>query len=296
VIGGRRDDAGAERLAALEAALAQLRDELAAERASAAERAQLQAQEAERQRAILQLLYDREPKMRERLAAVRAAADYELAYSEPEPLMSVVIPTYDRGELLASRALPSVLAQTHQHFEVIVVGDAAPAATAELIARIGDPRIVYWNLERRGPYPEDPRARWYVAGIPPRNAGVARARGRWIAPLDDDDAFTPDHLERLLALARSERCEVAYGALRCRMNDGGDFDLGAYPPELGQFGWQGAIFHAGLRVFEMELADALFGSPADWSLCRRLLRAGVRFGMAGGGPVTDHYESRMGGT
>jgi hypothetical protein len=77
------------------------------------------------------------------------------------------------------------------------------------------------------------------------------------------------------------------------MHDGSSFELGAFPPVFGQFGWQGAIFHAGLRIFEMELADALFGSPADWSLCRRMLRAGVRFGMVEG-PVTDHYESRLG--
>jgi hypothetical protein len=42
----------------------------------------------------------------------------------------------------------------------------------------------------------------------------------------------------------------------------------------------------------MELADALFFSPADWSLCPRMLRAGVRSGMLGE-VVTDHYESRF---
>ena len=77
------------------------------------------------------------------------------------------------------------------------------------------------------------------------------------------------------------------------MNDGSTFDLGTFPPQRGHFGWQSALFHAGLRFFEMELADALFGSPADWSLCRRMLRAGVRFGMLDE-LVTDHYESRLG--
>jgi hypothetical protein len=121
------------------------------------------------------------------------------------------------------------------------------------------------------------------------------ARGSWIAPLDDDDAFHPHHIESLLELAKREHCEVAYGLLRCLMNDGSEFSLGVYPPEIGQFGWQSAVFHAGLRFFEMELADALFFSPADWSLCRRMLRAGVRFGMLDQ-LVTDHYESRFGPT
>jgi hypothetical protein len=243
-------------------------------------------------RNILQVLYDREPEMRERLRTLRGEADYERAFDEQEPLVSVVIPTYDRGELLVERAIPSVLAQSYKNIEIVVVGDCAPEETGTLLAELDDARITYQNLSYRGPYPSDKRDLWHVAGIPPRNLGMTLARGRWIAPLDDDDAFHPRHVERLLELARRERHDVSYGMLRCLMNDGSEFRLGTYPPELGQFGWQSAIFHAGLRFFEMELADALFFSPADWSLCRRMLRAGVRFGMLNE-VVTDHYESRF---
>lgn len=270
--------------------------EAVARGAAAAEAARDEAanlrEELVRQREILQLLHDREPEMRDRLQRVRAAPDYELAFSDPEPLVSIIIPTYDRGDLLASVAIPSVLAQTYQRFEIVVVGDAAPEQTQTLLAAFDDPRITYRNMNRRGPYPDGGRALWHVAGVPPRNEAARLARGRWIAPLDDDDAFAPEHIERLLALAQSERHEVAYGLLRCVMNDGNQFNIGVFPPVFGQFGWQGAIFHAGLRIFEMELADALFGSPGDWSLCRRLLRAGARFGMLDE-VVTDHFESRL---
>jgi len=241
---------------------------------------------------ILQLLYDREPEMRDRLRRLRAQPEYERAFDEHEPLVSIVIPTYDRGELLISRAIPSIFAQSYTNVEIIVVGDCAPEDTGRWIAELNDSRISYQNLSYRGPYPQDRRDLWHVAGIPPRNLGVSLARGAWIAPLDDDDAFHPHHIEQLLDLAKRNRHEVAYGALRCLMNDGSEFPLGRYPPEIGQFGWQAAIFHAGLRLFEMELADALFFSPADWSLCRRMLRAGVRFGMLDE-VVTDHYESRF---
>jgi hypothetical protein len=249
-------------------------------------------QRLDRVQEILQLLYDREPEMRERLKRMRSDATYQRAFDEDEPLVSVVIPTYDRGELLLRRAIPSIFAQTYRNVEVVVVGDRAPEETGRLLDELGDPRIRYLNLAYRGPYPRDPRDLWHVAGIPPRNLGVSLAAGRWIAPLDDDDAFHPRHVEDLLELAKRGRHEVAYGKLRCLMNDGSEFPLGTYPPEIGQFGWQSAIFHAGLRFFEMELADALFFSPADWSLCRRMLRAGVRFGMLDG-VVTDHYESRF---
>jgi hypothetical protein len=249
-------------------------------------------QQLDRIQDILQVLYDREPEMRERLRRLRGEAAYERAFDEPEPLVSVVIPTYDRGRLLIDRAIPSVLAQSYKNIEIVVVGDCAPEDTGRWLAELDDARITYQNLSYRGPYPRDRRDLWHVAGIPPRNLGVALARGSWIAPLDDDDAFHIHHIERLLELARRDRHEVAYGKLRCLMNDGSEFPLGTYPPEIGQFGWQSAIFHAGLRFFEMELADALFFSPADWSLCRRMLRSGVRFGMLDE-VVTDHYESRF---
>ncbi len=129
--------------------------------------------------------------------------------SSDTPLVSVVIPTYDRGELLVNRAIPSVLAQTYENVEIVVVGDAAPESTGERLRDLGDPRITYRNLTLRGPYPEDARDRWHVAGVPARNAAVALAHGEWIAPLDDDDAF---HRPR-----RAATRPGATGALRGRL-------------------------------------------------------------------------------
>ena len=266
--------------------------ELAELRALIDERTRRIPQELERVKAILQVIFDREPESRERLRALRESAEYERAFTEVNPLVSIPIATYDRGDLLVSRAIPSVLAQTYKNLEIVVVGDSAPSETADRIAALGDPRVRYTNMPYRGPYPEDPRDGWHVHGIPPRNEAVLRSRGRWIAPLDDDDAFHPDHVRTLLAIAQERRLEVAYGLLRCLMNDGSEFNLGGFPPTLGHFGWQGAIFHAGLQFFEMELATWLFFTPADWYLCRRMLRAGVRFGMLDE-VVTDHYESRI---
>jgi hypothetical protein len=302
----RRRDRAESRLDALEGRIAELtraveRSGHEVEEANAAA-TRLRAQEDERSDAILErlgrlqsvleLVYYREPEMRERLGAVRRSAEYALAFEEREPLVSVVIPTYDRGDLLVTRAIPSALDQTYTNVEIVIVGDGAPDGTGRQIADLADGRIRYMNLSYRGPYPEDRRDFWHVAGVPARNAAVAWARGVWIAPLDDDDAFHPDHIAHLLGRAQRDQLEVVYGRLRCVMNDGTEFTLGAYPPTVGQFGWQGAMFHSGLGFFEMELADELFFSPADWALCRRMLRTGVRFGMVDE-VVTDHYESRF---
>jgi glycosyltransferase involved in cell wall biosynthesis len=227
----------------------------------------------------VEALQDRESESRERLRNLRASLDYESAFSDPEPLVSVTIPTWKNLEGLSTVAIPSVLAQTYSNFEIVVVGDASPPETQQALKSFADERIRYVNLALRGPYPDDAERRWYVAGVPAINQAAQLARGAWIAPLNDDDAFTPDHIELLLAAARRQASEVAYGRFVMSYPDRPPFENGLYPPVLGGFTWQAAVYHGGLRFFEMELGDAWFDRPGDWSLCRRMLVAGVRFTM-----------------
>jgi hypothetical protein len=248
--------------------------------------------EATRAAAIARHAYDEEPENRRRLWALRASEDYELAFTEPEPLVSFLIPTYSSYETLRDVALPSILAQTYENIEVIVVGDCAPPETERAIAEVGDPRVSYFNRTVRGPYPEDPSSRWFVIGTPPYNEALARAGGRWIAGLGDDDAVRPTHTESLLAAARENRVEHCYGRQEVHFAEGEPLVLGGFPPVLGQWGLQAAIFHAGLRFFESELGDAIYEEPNDWSMCRRMLRAGVSFAMIDE-VVFDKHESRQ---
>lgn len=227
----------------------------------------------------VEALQDRESEHRQQLRALRSSAEYEHPYTEVEPLVSVAIPTWTNYRALAETAIPSVLAQTYENFEIVVVGDTAPPETKQALDSFGDDRIRYVNLPHRGPYPDEPTRRWYVAGVPAINEASQLARGSWIAPLNDDDAFTPDHIAVLLEAARSQRSEVAYGRFVMHFSDRAPFDHGSFPPVLGEFAWQAAIHHAGLRFFDMELGDAWFDRPGDWSLCRRMLLAGVRFTM-----------------
>src|SRR5664279_4344619 len=147
--------------------------------------------------------------LRHELIAARATAEHERALNDPEPLVTIRIPTYVRSRLLVDRALTSIARQTYQNFEVIVVGDGCTNDTAERIAEFGDPRVRFVNLPFRHPYPEDPEHRWFVAGAPGVNVGTELANGTWLAMLGDDDEFEPHHLERLLETARSTRSEMS---------------------------------------------------------------------------------------
>jgi hypothetical protein len=240
---------------------------------------------------VLRHVYEEDQIQRSRLYALRASDEYELAFTEPEPLVSFIVPTYNRFESLRDVSLPSILGQSYSNIEVIVSGDRAPAETEQVIAELDDPRVRFINRAVRGPYPDDETVRWYMIGTPPFNDGLAQVRGRWIAALGDDDAVRPDHTEKLLRAAQEHRYEHCYGRHQVHYPSGETLDIGVFPPEKGEFVLQTALYHSGLRFFQMEPVDYLYAEPNDWSLCRRMLAAGVRFGMV---PdfLADKHESR----
>jgi glycosyltransferase involved in cell wall biosynthesis len=102
------------------------------------------------------------------------------------PLVSVIVPTYRRDELLRE-AVVSALAQSVSDIEVLVVEDGSN--TGVQVVRGLDPRVRYLWKENGG-----------VSTA--RNLGAAHAAADWLAFLDDDDTWLPSKLERQLALAQ----------------------------------------------------------------------------------------------
>jgi len=103
-------------------------------------------------------------------------------------LVSVVIPTRHRPALLR-RAIESVLRQTFDQMEIIVVVDGPDEATHDTLSTIADARMRVVALPQS------------VGGSDARNIGVQNANGEWIAFLDDDDEWMPSKIEKQLALA-----------------------------------------------------------------------------------------------
>src|SRR3954453_8600827 len=150
---------------------------------------------------VLERMADDEVGNRRRLVAARRDPSYAAAYEEADPLVSVLIPSYSNAEGLRERSLPSVLAQSHGHLEVVVVGDAAVPEVEDGVRRFHDPRVHWRNREVRGPYPEERELLWLVSGVPPWNDALELARGRWIAPVSGEDAPRPGALRPVLAAA-----------------------------------------------------------------------------------------------
>lgn len=101
-----------------------------------------------------------------------------------DSLVSVIIPAYN-AERFVCEALRSVLNQTYEYLEVIVVDDGSKDRTAEIVREVAaeDKRVRLLQQENRG-----------VAAA--RNLGIERARGAFIAPLDADDLWYPEKIEQ----------------------------------------------------------------------------------------------------
>ena len=122
-------------------------------------------------------------------------------------LVSVVIPSYKRADLLA-KAIETTLAQTYGHLELLVVddnvkGDAYSRKLHEIIGSFKDKRLYLIEQEK------------HVNGAAARNAGIRAAKGEYIAFLDDDDYWEPQKLERQVALLSA--LDASWGAVSCMM-------------------------------------------------------------------------------
>ena len=145
----------------------------------------------------------------------------------PEPIVSVIISTYNWSSALRY-SIGSVLWQTLANFELLVVGDGCTDDSAEVVASFGDPRIRWHNLpENSGNQPA------------PNNAGIAMARGRYVAYLGHDDIWLPDHLKCLVSALEKSAGDVSYGWIEligpdpvqvrviCGITASGEYELGA---------------------------------------------------------------------
>lgn len=122
---------------------------------------------------------------------------YIVRYAQPGPMVSVIVPTFNRPQFL-EKALLSILNQTYKNFEIIVVNDGG-CDVENAIAKLNiTGAIVYVRLAKN--------TERSVA----RNVGIKIARGKYIAYLDDDDLFYPDHLDTLVRALQSGAQKVAY--------------------------------------------------------------------------------------
>lgn len=156
-----------------------------------------------------------------------------------QPLISILLPTHNRLDVLRRRAFASVMAQDYPWFELIIACHGCDDGTFDYFHNLGVPRIRVIDVARRETYPPTARNHWLAGPVAPLNAAIAVAEGQWLARIDDDDSWTTDHLSVLLAYARAGRYDFVSSAY-WREVDGRrevvEHDHG-YPPIGGTQTW-----------------------------------------------------------
>lgn len=114
-----------------------------------------------------------------------------------EPLVSVVIPTYNR-EATIQRALESIMGQTYKNIEIIVVDDGSSDNTVKKIKEYEDERIILLCQSEHG------------GANRARNYGIRYAKGEFIAFQDSDDEWLPDKLEKQICYMKQENYKVCF--------------------------------------------------------------------------------------
>ncbi|MDD4986728.1 MAG: glycosyltransferase family 2 protein, partial [Dehalococcoidales bacterium] len=123
-----------------------------------------------------------------------------------DKLVSVITSTYNRNSLLFERCIPSVKAQTYPLIEHIIVSDGE---NQELLDCFGGYGV------------EKDHTRYYATpyhyddwGSSPKNVGVLMSQGEYIAYLDDDNEYLPEHIEKLVHLLQETRTDLVYSKFR----------------------------------------------------------------------------------
>ncbi|HVF95655.1 MAG TPA: glycosyltransferase, partial [Sphingomonas sp.] len=135
--------------------------------------------------------------------------------TRPTPLLSVIMPAYNGGALIAE-TLDNLRAQTMRDFEVVVVDDCSTDDTRALLATWPDPRVRLVALDRNG------------GPVRARNRAAAEARGRFIAGLDQDDLSRPDRFARQIAHLEANPGTVLVATAADQLTDGSIAPM-AYP-------------------------------------------------------------------
>jgi len=130
------------------------------------------------------------------------------------PFFSVVIPTFNRPELL-ERAVNSVLNQSFKDFEIIVVDDGSARSAMPVVKAFGDNRIKYIRRDENG------------SAAAARNTGIRIARGVFIFFLDDDDEYLPGILQKSYDLIKRNNEEIDFlwtGISRVKVTSNGELE------------------------------------------------------------------------
>ena len=149
-------------------------------------------------------------------------------------LVSIISPSYN-CEKFIGKTIDSVLAQTYENWELIIVDDCSTDNTDAVVAKYNDKRIKYLKNEKNS------------GAAVSRNKALREAKGRWIAFLDSDDLWLPKKLEKQIHFMESNGYHFSYTNYEEIDEDGNKLDVKVTGPKVisktGMFNycWPGCL-------------------------------------------------------
>lgn len=204
------------------------------------------------------------------------------------PFVSVVLTTHDGRLSFLKKSIPSVLNQTFKDFELIVVDDGSNDGTDAYVKALTDPRIKYIHRDRA--FGSDPR---------PKNDGTRAATGEYVAYLDSDNRYLPEHLAILVSEVKKDpTLDVVYG-------DRLVIDTMDYRPSIvgvhSDFNF-GLLFQRNYidtsdslirrsALIDIGGWDERYRKYVDWNMYLRLAKAGYSFKRVAK-VITEYYRHK----
>lgn len=186
------------------------------------------------------------------------------------PKITIYTPTKNRAEILISRAVKGVLSQSYKNFEYIIVGDYCNDNTKDLVTKINDPRIKYYDLKDQGIKYEafsDLKKIWLRGGAIPANFAIKKSSGDWIARCDDDEEWTENFLKETLDFALNNDFEfVSSGSIYAENPDDDETIKKLEDHYLYDEYFQSSSF------YKEGLNNCKIGAPSTW-----LIRSNLSF-------------------
>jgi glycosyltransferase involved in cell wall biosynthesis len=193
--------------------------------------------------------------------------------------ISILLPTRNRWEMVFKRSVPSILNQTYQNWELIIIddgGDIKQSRKAANLLEQYDERIKVLHVHKYSHYPDRPFFHWLVGPSNALNRGLSHASGDWIARLDDDDDWAPRHLETMLRFAEDVNAEFVSGlaldVVKGKL-------IQPYQESVGPVGSvQTWLYRSYLKCFKYNLDSwrKSWDKNNEIDLYKRMIKAGVR--------------------
>ena len=201
----------------------------------------------------------------DRFQEERRKEDFQAVFEQAEPLVSVCVATADRASFLFERCIPSLLAQTYQNLQIVVVGDHCTDDTEHRFAELRDDRVTFVNLTQRGPYPPSGRERWCVAGSNAMNAALEQCKGHFITHLDDDDRYVSNRIERLVHACLEQKAEFCWHPFWAEREDGNWDMIGDGRFAVNQVNPGAVFYHRYFARFRWDPLAYQIDEPGDWN-------------------------------